>query len=146
LHLRQQRHGVAGAGAQGIRSSQGCSHPGELGREARLLTDVHSPFEQRERPGQVALAERQKTNSPRGKYKAPAVSNHLGNLQPFLPKGPARGECAQLGMALGEVGTGAHGRQESLAKALMAPRPLEGYHGLPEAVDRPRIVALSSVA
>src|SRR5262245_27006150 len=83
---------------------------------------------------------------PIGKYKASAVSNHLGNLQPFLPKGPARGECAQLGMALGEVGTGAHGRQESLAKALMAPRPLEGYHGLPEAVDRPRIVALSSVA
>ena len=38
-----------------------------------------------------------------------------------------------------------HGGQGDLAKALVAPRPLEERHGLPEAVDRPTIVALGLV-
>ena len=32
-----------------------------------------------------------------------------------------------------------------MTEALAAPRPLEGRHGLPEAVDRPTIVALGLV-
>ena len=73
------------------------------------------------------------------------MSDRLGNPQPFFPEGPALGERAQLGMAPGEPGTGEHGGQEDLAEALVAPRPVEGRHGLPEAVDRPTIVALGLV-
>ena len=38
-----------------------------------------------------------------------------------------------------------HGGQDDLTEALVAPRPVEGRHGLPEAVDRPTIVALGLV-
>ena len=143
--LREQRHGVGDAPAQGIRRPQGRSHPGEIEREVRVLTDAHGPFEQGERPGQVALAEGQQTDPPRGKHEAPGVSHRLGNPEPFFPEGPALGEHAQLGMAPGEPGTGEHGGQEGLTEALAAPRPVEGRHGLPEAVDRPTIVALGLV-
>ena len=73
------------------------------------------------------------------------MSNRLGNPQPFFPEGTALGERAQLGMAPGEAGTGVHGGQDDLTEALVAPRPVEGRHGLPEAVDRPTIVALGLV-
>ena len=73
------------------------------------------------------------------------MSNRLGNPEPFFPEGPALGERAQLGMAPGEVGTGEHGGQDDLTEALAALRPVEGRHGLPEAVDRPTIVALGLV-
>ena len=106
---REQRHGVDDAPAQGIRCPQGRSHLGEPSREVRVLTEAYSPFEQGERPGQVALAEGQQTNSPRGHHEAPGVSNRLGNPESFFPKGTALREHAQLGMARGEVGTGAHG-------------------------------------
>jgi hypothetical protein len=48
-------------------------------------------------------------------------------------------------MAPGEESTGEHDGQENLTKALVAPRPAEGRHGLPEAVDRPIIVTLGMV-
>ena len=73
------------------------------------------------------------------------MSHRLGNPEPFFPEGTALGEHAQLGMAPGEPGTGGHGGQDDLTEALAAPRPLEGRHGLPEAVDRPTIVALGLV-
>ena len=73
------------------------------------------------------------------------MSHRLGNPQPFFPEGPALGEHAQLGMAPGELGTGVHGGQDDLTEALAAPRPVEERHGLPEAVDRPTIVALGLV-
>ena len=71
--------------------------------------------------------------------------NRLGNPEPFFPEGTALGEHAQLGMAPGELGTGVHGGQDDLTEALVALRPVEGRHGLPEAVDRPTIVALGLV-
>ena len=71
--------------------------------------------------------------------------DRLGNLEPFFPEGSALGERAQLGMAPGETGTGEHGGQEGLTEALVAPRPVEGRHGLPQAVDRPTIVTLGMV-
>ena len=52
-----------------------------------------------ERPGQVALAEGQQTDPPRGKHEARGVINRLGNPQPFVPEGAALSERAQLGMA-----------------------------------------------
>ena len=116
-----------------------------MDREVRVLTEAHGPFEQGEGPGQVALAEGQQTDPPRGHHEARGVSHRLGNPEPFFPEGTALGERAQLGMAPGEVGTGGHGGQEDLAEALVAPRPVEGRHGLPEAVDRPTIVALGLV-
>ncbi len=73
------------------------------------------------------------------------VSSRLGDPEPFFPEGPALSERAQLGMARGEPGTGEHGGQEDLTQALVAPRPLEGRHGLPEAFDRPTIVPLGLV-
>ena len=73
------------------------------------------------------------------------MSNRLGNPEPFVPEGSSLSERAQLGMAPGEEGTGEYGGQEDLPEALVALHPLEGYHGLPEAVDRLTIVALGLV-
>ena len=100
---------------------------------------------QGEGPGQVALAEGQQTDPVIGPHEACGVSNRLGNPEPFFPERPALGERPQLGMAPGEVGTGEHGGQDELTEALAAPRPVEGCHGLPEAVDRPTIVALGLI-
>ena len=82
---------------------------------------------------------------PEGKHQACGVSHRLGNPEPFFPEGSALGERAQLGMAPGEVGTGVHGGQADLTEALVAPRTVEESRGLPEAVDRPTIVALGLV-
>ena len=71
--------------------------------------------------------------------------NRLGNPEPFFPEGTALGEHAQLGMAHRRARHGRHGGQEELAEALAALRSVEGRHGLPEAVDRPTIVALGLV-
>ena len=72
--------------------------------------------------------------------------DRLGNPEPFVPEGTALGERAQLGMAPGEVGTGDHGGQDNPAESLVAPRPVEGRHSLPEAVDRLTIIALGPVS
>jgi hypothetical protein len=48
-------------------------------------------------------------------------------------------------MAPGEEGTGDHSREVNLDEALVALHPLEGRHSLPEAVDRPMIIALGPV-
>ena len=117
---------------------------GETGWKVRVLADAHGAFEQGECPVQVALAEGQQTNPPRG-HEAPRVRHRLGNPEPFVPEGPALSEHAQLGMAPGEEGTGEHGGQVGLAETLVAPRPFEGRHGLPEAVNRLTIVALGMV-
>jgi hypothetical protein len=73
------------------------------------------------------------------------VRNGFGNPQPFIPEGLALGEYAQLSMARREPGTGEHGWQDHPTEALTAPRPVEGRHGAPEAVDRPPIVALGLI-
>ena len=70
------------------------------------------------------------------------MSNRLGNPQPFFCEGIALSERAQLGLACGEPGARVHGGQEDLTEALVAPRPVEERHGLPEAVDRSPIIAL----
>jgi hypothetical protein len=73
------------------------------------------------------------------------VLNRLGDSEPFVPEGTAFGEPAQLGMAYGEPGMRLHGGQDDLTEALVALRPVEVRHGLPEAVDRPTIVALGLI-
>jgi hypothetical protein len=73
------------------------------------------------------------------------VRHHLSNPQAFLPQGDTLGERTKLGMAPGKVGAGEHGGEGELTEAFVAPCPLEGRHGLPEAVDRPMIVALGLV-
>jgi hypothetical protein len=143
--LREQRHGVGAAPGQGVRRAQGRRYPGEQERDVRILAETHSPFEPGECPGQVALAESQQTDSVIGIHEAPRVSNFLSNPEPFVPKGPALGERAQLGMAPGEVGTGEHGGQDDLTKVLAALHPVESCHALPEAVDGSTIVTLGLV-
>jgi hypothetical protein len=73
------------------------------------------------------------------------VINRLGDPQPFDPKGSALGERAQLGTALAEEGTGGYCWQRDLTETFAAPRALESRHNLPEAVNRPTIVALGQV-
>ena len=92
--LREQRHGVGDAPTQSVRRTQGHSHHGEPDREVLVLTDAHGPFEQRKGPGQVALAEGQQTDPPRGKHEAARVRHRLGNPQPFVPEDIAFGERA----------------------------------------------------
>jgi len=57
--LREQRYGIGDAPDQGIRRTQGRSHPREKDQEACVLTEAHRPFEPRERARQIALAEGQ---------------------------------------------------------------------------------------
>ncbi len=57
--LREQRYGIGDAPSQDVRRTQGCRYPGEKGQDVHILTDAHGPFEQEERPGQVAVAEAQ---------------------------------------------------------------------------------------
>jgi hypothetical protein len=71
--------------------------------------------------------------------------NRLRNPQTFFTEGTALGEHTQLSIPTGEMGTGEHSGQIDMTEALIAPRPLEGRHSLPEAVDRPTIVALGPV-
>src|SRR5262249_52777182 len=126
-------------------------HQGEQGRVVRVLTDTHGPFEPGECPAQVALAEGQTTDPPRGHHEARGMSHRLSDPAPFVPEGPTLGEGAQLGMTPGKQGIGLHeviGLHEwhgSLAQALAVPRLVEGYHGLLEASYRPTIVALHLV-
>src|SRR5262245_43608996 len=110
------------------------------------MTDAHSSFEQGECPGQVAVAEGQQADSPRGKHQIAGGINRLGNSEPFCPEGSTHGEQAQLGMTRGEPGTRDHSGQEGLPKVLVAPRTLEERYSLPEVVNRPTIVTLGLVA
>src|SRR5262249_25060202 len=144
--LCQQWHGVGDASSQGIRRPQGRSYEGEPDREARFLTDAHGPFEPWERPMQVALAEGQQANPPRGKHEACGMSNRLGNPQSFFHEGLAFSERPALGMTRGELGPGGYGGQINPTEALVAPRAVEERHGLSEEVDRPTRVALGAVS
>jgi len=118
----------------------------EIERKVRILTEAHGTFEQGECPGQVPLVKGQQTHPPRGKHQARGVSHRLGNPQAFVPECPALGECAQLGMAPDEAGTGEHGGQDVFTKALVAAYPVEGRYGLSKAVNRPTIVVLVLVS
>jgi hypothetical protein len=73
------------------------------------------------------------------------MPNRLSNLEAFVPGGTALSERAQLSMTPGKPDAGDHSRQDNLAEALVAPRPIEGRHRMPEAVNRPLIVALGLV-
>src|SRR5262249_58867439 len=84
---------------------------GEPESEIHCLTDTHRAFERGQSPGQVALAEGQQTEPPRSPHEARGMIRRLGNLEPFVPDGPALSEPAELGVAPGEPGTGPHGRQ-----------------------------------
>ena len=101
-----------------------------------VLKESDGAFEPRNGPRQVALEKGQLTDPRRGKHQAAGVRSGLGNPQPFFHEGTALGEQAQLGLALGQVGTREHRGQENHAEALAAPCPVEKRDGLPEAVDR----------
>jgi hypothetical protein len=73
------------------------------------------------------------------------VHNRLSDPESFFLEGTALSEQAQLGITRGEVSTGEHSRQENLTKALVALRPVEERHGLPQEVYCPTIVALGVV-
>ena len=126
---REQRHGIGDAPAQGIRRTQGRSHPGEIDREFRVLTDGHSPFEQGECPAQIALAEGQQTDPPRGIHEARRVSHRLGDPEPFFPEGPALGEGAQLSMARRR---GGHGRARRAGRPGRSARSAAPRRGPPQ--------------
>ena len=87
------------------------------------------------------MADGQQTKPPRGKYQAPGVSHRLRDSEPFFPESGALGERARLGMADGEPSPGVHGGENNSGEVLVTPHPLEERHGLPEAVDRPTVVA-----
>ena len=123
-------------------ATKSAASKGEKELKARVLTEAHGPIEEGEGSVQVTLAEGQQSDPPEGPHEAPGVVNLLGNPEPFIPEGPALGECAELGMAPGQEGTGLHGEQKDLAEALTVTLPTEGHYGLPAAVDRPPIVAL----
>jgi hypothetical protein len=107
------------------------------------LTEAHGAFEQGKRPWQITSVEAQQTDPPQGIHEAPGVINGLGNPQPFFPEDAALSERTHLGMTRGELGTGLYSRQEELAKALAAPRPVKRRHSLSITVYRPTIVAMS---
>ena len=73
------------------------------------MTEAQGPFELGECSGQIALAEGQQTDPPRGNHEAPGVRHRLGNLERFFPEGTTLSEQAELGMACGQMRTGQHG-------------------------------------
>ena len=73
------------------------------------------------------------------------MRNCLGNPEPFAPDRPTLGEHAEFGIAHGEPGRGERSRKDQLAKALVAPCPVEERHGLLEASDGLTIVTLGLV-
>src|SRR5262249_59380281 len=75
--LCEQRHGVGNAPSPRVRRPQGRSYPREKYQQGRFLTDAYGPFEERECPGQIALAEGQQTKPPRGNHEATGLSNSL---------------------------------------------------------------------
>ena len=115
---------------------------GEKDRKVRVLTDAQSPFEARERPGQIALAKGQETDPVIGTHSAPSVRRFLSDPQPFVPERSALSEQAEFSMAHGESGTGNDRGQEKLVEALVAPCPVERRH---RSVNRLTIVALGFV-
>jgi hypothetical protein len=74
------------------------------------MTEPHSPFEQGECPGQVALAKKQYPEPMRGIHESSRMGDHLGYPEPLFPKAPTRGKHAEFSIAHGEVGRGEHGR------------------------------------
>ena len=107
--LRQQRHSVGDASGQGIGCTYGCRHPWDEDTKVRFPTDANGTFEQRQRSAEVALANSQETDSFTGYDNTATVFNRLGNPQPFVPDSTPLGERTELGMALGQAGTTAHG-------------------------------------
>jgi hypothetical protein len=77
-----------------------------------------------------------------GSHQAAGVRHRFGNLERFFPECTALSEQAELSMAHGELGPGDHGGRVGKPKTLVGWRFLEGRHRLPEAADRPMIVAL----
>ena len=144
-HLFQQRYSGVSAPAQDVHLTQSRGYGAKPEHDVCVLTDAYGPFQQRESPGQVALAEGEPTDSPRGYDTTRRVVVRFGIPQPFFPQGPALGECPQLGMAHGQSGPGAYGWRDRITEALVTPLPLEGCHGLPEISDGPTIVPLGLV-
>ena len=97
----------------------------------------------RERPGQVALAEKQQTDTPIGftgsrDEQSPRQSGALlppGYAPPNVPSSAWHSARWARDSTAGNWA----------AKALAAPRPVEERRGLLEAVDGPTIVALALV-
>src|SRR5712691_4750980 len=77
--------------------------------------------------------------------RLPGCSTASAIRSPSFPQDLALSERAELGMAPDGQGTGHHGGQVELTKALAVSRSVEDRHGLPEAVDSSMIVALGLV-
>src|SRR6266571_3746717 len=90
--LHKQRQGISEASAEGVCLAQGCSCPGEKGREDCILTDAHGAFELGKGSGEVALAEIEQTKLPRGIHDTGRMRSDLSNLKPFFPEDSALGE------------------------------------------------------
>ena len=124
--LREQRHGLGDASAQGIRRPQGLRQQGEIDGKVCVVTDTHSAFEQGKRPRQLPLAEDQQTDTPHGQQKACGVIHAFGNPEPLFADGEPLGKHAELGMARSKPGTGGHGGQDSRPRSVRGVAPRRG--------------------
>ena len=85
--LREQWHSVSDTPGQGIGRTQRPRHPGDIGRDVRVSTDVHGPFEQGECSGHIPLVEAQQTEPVIGVREGVGVRERLGKLQSCFPQG-----------------------------------------------------------
>src|SRR5262249_22229779 len=139
----EERYSVSAAPGQRIRRTQGPSYNEKPNPEAGVLIEAHRPFEQGDRPAQIALAKEQCTNPPQGIHEARRVSSGLSHPEPLFPAGPALSEHAELSMGHSEICTTEHGGQSKLTDdVLTAWRRVEARYGLRVAVYRPTIVTL----
>ena len=79
---------------------------GDVAGTGRFLTTAHRLFKPGKCLGQVALPEGQQTEPVIGQQEARRMRHRLGNLEPFLPQGPALGERPEFGMTLREPSPG----------------------------------------
>src|SRR5713101_1895869 len=118
LRLLQQLQGLGDTAGKGIRTAQGRGSLGEPEQDVENPAQIKAAFEPGDGPGEVPLAEGEKTNTEIRMDKAGWVSDRLGDPDRFCGIGAPLGERAQLGKAPDYPGTREHGRQAKPAKAL----------------------------
>ena len=101
LRLLQQRHGLGDTAGQGIRTAQSRGGLGEPEQHVENPAKIKAAFEHGDGPGEVPLAEGEKTDTEIRMDKAVWVIDRLGDPDRFFCMYAPLGERAQFGQTPG---------------------------------------------
>jgi hypothetical protein len=97
--LLQQWQGLGDTASTGIRTAQGRGGLWEPEQDVPNPAEIKAAFEHRDGPGEVPLAEGEKTDAVIRMDKAEWVIDRLGDPDRFFSMGDPLGERSQLGKA-----------------------------------------------